>query len=105
MNEQKIQQLDTESFNRIAVAFARLQMLGDKKIATGADDNTAVEKESIITFLATELLAHCGEFLGAWSLCNQEYLPLLRSLQAVARRAGYQPTPAPAPAPHNPANN
>lgn len=90
-----IQQLDQQSFNAIAGAFSRLQQLGDKKLATGAEDNSQQEKEKLIEYLATEMLAHCGEFLGAWVLANSEYLPLLRSIQAVAKRAGYQPTLAP----------
>lgn len=94
-NEQTVKPLDQESFNAIASAFARLQMLGDKKIDAGPGDNTAAEKEKLIEYLAMEMLAHVAEFLGAWSLCNLEYLPLLRSLQAVAKRAGYQPTLAP----------
>lgn len=94
-NEQPRKPLDQHSFNAIASAFARLQALGDKQITTGAGDNSAAEKEQLITFLATELLANAGEFLGAWVLANSEYLPLLRSLQAVAKRAGYQPTLAP----------
>lgn len=94
-NEQQIKQLDQHSFNAIAGAFARLQQLGDKQIATGAGDTSQQEKEKLIEYLATEMLAHCSEFLGAWVLANSEYLPLLRSLQAVAKRAGYQPTLAP----------
>lgn len=91
----QIQPLDVHSFNAIAGAFARLQMLGDKQIDAGPGDNTQAEKEKLIEYLAMEMMAHIAEFLGAWQLCNQEYLPLLRSLQAVAKRAGYQPTLAP----------
>lgn len=94
-NEQTVKQLDTQSFNEIAAAFARLQHLGDKNIAASPGDNTQQEREQLIEYLATEMLAHCGELLGAWVLANSEYLPLLRSLQAVAKRAGYQPTLAP----------
>lgn len=91
----QIPPLDQQSFNAIAGAFARLQMLGDKQIDAGPGDNTQAEKEKLIEYLATEMMAHLAEFLGAWQLCNLEYLPLLRSLQAVAKRAGYQPTLAP----------
>lgn len=95
MKEQPFKQLDQESFNAIAGAFSRLQSLGDKQLVAGAEDNTQAEKEQLIQFLATEMLAHVAEFLGAWVLANSEYLPLLRSIQAVAKRAGYFPTLAP----------
>lgn len=105
-NEQPYKQLDQESFNSIASAFARLQALGDKQIDAGPGDNTAAEKEKLVEYLAIEMMNHIAEFLGAWQLCNMEYLPFLRTLQAVAKRAGYQPTPVPnAKAPANPANN
>lgn len=89
------QPLDQQSFNAIAGAFARLQMLGDKQIDAGPGDNTQAEKEKLIEYLAMEMIGHIAEFLGAWQLCNQEYLPFLRALQGVAKRAGYQPTLAP----------
>lgn len=87
----QIKQLDHASFNVIAGAFARLQMLADKNIDAGPSDNTQAEKEKLIEYLATEMMNHISEFLGAWVLANNEYLPLLRSIQAVAKRAGYQP--------------
>lgn len=88
--------LDQQSFNSIAGAFSRLQQLVDKSLVTGVGDTSQQEREKLIEYLATEMLAHCGEFLGAWVLANSEYLPLLRSIQAVAKRAGYFPTLAPA---------
>lgn len=83
--------LDMQKFNTIAGAFARLQQLGDKQIVTGEDDNTAVEKEQLIAYLAEAMLQHIAEFLGAWQLAHMEYLPLLRVVKAVASRAGYAP--------------
>ena len=96
--------LDQESFNAIAAAFARLQALGNTKIAVGGADNTEAEREQLITYLATEMMNHVAEFLGAWQLCNLEYLPLLRSVQALAKRAGYFPARQPVQA-VNPTNN
>lgn len=100
--------LDQAKFNSIAGAFARLQALGDKQIDTGPSDNTAVEKEQLIAYLAEAMLQHIAEFLGAWQLAHLEYLPLLRVIKTVASRAGYLPTPilnAKASVTNNPANN
>lgn len=96
--------LDLQSFNAIAGAYARLQSLSDKQIVTGADDNTQAEREQLIAFLANEMMLHVSEFLGAWQICNAEYLPLLRTIRAVATRAGYGPQ-APASQPTRPENN
>lgn len=81
--------LDQEKFQAIAGAFSRLQSLGDKTLVTGAEDNSQQEKEQLIQYLATEMLAHCGEFLAAWMLTNSEYMPLLNALRKVATRAGF----------------
>lgn len=91
--EPQFKPLDQAAFNTIAGAFARLQQLSDKKIATGADDNTQAEREQLITYLAGQMMEHIAEFLGAWQLAHFEYLPLLRNIRAVATRAGYGPTP------------
>lgn len=104
-NEQPHKPLDQQSFNTIASAFARLQMLGDKQIDAGPTDNTAAEREQLIAFLATEMMKNLGEFLGAWQLCNLEYLPLLRSLRGVATRVGYAPTPQASPTSPAPSSN
>lgn len=103
--EPKFKPLDQASFNAIAGAFARLQSLSDHKIATGADDNTQVEREQLITFLAGQMMEHIAEFLGAWQLAHFEYLPLLRNIRAVATRAGYPPVATPAPAIQRNENN
>lgn len=102
-SEQKFQPLDQASFNAIAGAFARLQSLSERKIATGADDTTQVEREQLITFLAEKMMEHIAEFLGAWQLAHFEYMPLLRTIRAVATRAGYVPQAAPQP--QRPENN
>lgn len=101
--EPQFKQLDQAAFNSIAGAFARLQALSDRKIATGADDNTQAEREQLITYLAEKMMEHIAEFLGAWQLAHFEYLPLLRNIRAVASRAGYAPTPQPQP--QRPENN
>lgn len=85
--------LNQESFAAIAGAFSRLAAISDKRIDAGPSDNTAAEKEQLIEFLATQFLAHAGEFIAAWQLCNTEYLPALSALRKIARRAGFIPSP------------
>lgn len=81
--------LNQESFNAIAGAFSRLASLSGKSIDAGPSDNTVAEKEQLIEFLATQFLAHAGEFIAAWQLCNGEYLPALSALRKIAMRAGF----------------
>lgn len=91
--QQQPQLLNQEKFQALAAAFARLQALGDKQIATGADDNTAAEREQLIEYLAQNMMLHIAEFLGAYQLAHAEYLPLLNSLRKVAARAGFYAPP------------
>lgn len=81
--------LTQESFTAIAGAFSRLASLSGKSIDAGPSDNTVAEKEQLIEFLATQFLAHAGEFIAAWQLCNGEYLPALSALRKIAMRAGF----------------
>jgi hypothetical protein len=105
-NTEQPTQLNQESFNAIAGAFSRLQSLGEKTIVTGApNDNTVAEREKLIEFLATQLMNHAGEFLGAWSLCHNEYLPACNVLRKIAMRCGFFTPPQPPAAPANPVNN
>lgn len=85
--------LNQEKFNAIAGAFARLQSLADKSIDAGPTDNTQAEKEQLIQYLATEMLAHIAEFLAAYQLCHTEYLPLCNGVRRLMVRCGYAPTP------------
>lgn len=93
--------LDQEKFQAIAGAFSRLQSLGDKTLVTGAEDTSQQEKEQLIQYLATEMLAHISEFLAAYQLCHTEYLPLANGIRRILSRCGYQPTPAPNAKPAN----
>lgn len=87
--------LDQAKFQAIAGAFSRLQSLGDKQIVAGFEDSTQQEKEKLIQYLATEMLAHIAEFLAAYQLCHSEYLPLCNGVRRMMVRCGYAPTPAP----------
>lgn len=87
--------LNQEKFTAIAGAFSRLQSLGDKTLVAGAEDNTQAEKEQLIQYLATEMLAHIAEFLAAYQLCHTEYLPLANGVRRLLVRCGYAPTPIP----------
>lgn len=88
--------LDQAKFQAIAGAFARLQSLGDKVLTTvHGEDSAQVEKEQLIEYLATEMLAHIAEFLAAYQLCHTEYLPLCNGVRRLMVRCGYAPTPTP----------
>lgn len=105
-NEQPSKPLDQDSFAAIAGAFSRLASLSGKSIDAGPSDNTQAEKEALIEFLATQFLAHAGEFIAAWQLCNTEYLPALSALRKIAMRAGFISPPSVKPAePTNPSRN
>lgn len=101
--QQQPTQLNPESFAAIAGAFSRLSQLGDNKISTPGD-NTAVEREKLIEFLATQFLQHAPEFIASYSLTHTEYLPLLNALRKVATRAGFF-SPLQPPQPTRPENN
>lgn len=100
-HQQQPNLLDQAKFQAIAGAFSRLQQLGDKQISTPGD-NTAVEREKLIEYLAQEMLLHIGEFLASYQLTHQEYLPLLNALRKVATRAGFFTPPQ---SPSRPENN
>lgn len=94
-NEQQQQSnlLDQAKFQAIAGAFSRLQQLGDKQISAPGD-NTAVEREKLIEYLAQEMLLHISEFLAAYNLVHSEYLPACNALRRVAIRCGFFTPPS-----------
>lgn len=93
MKQEQPNLLDQAKFQAIAGAFSRLQQLGDKQISTPGD-NSAVEKEKLIEFLAQEMLLHISEFLAAWSLVHTEYLPACNAMRKVAIRCGFFTPPS-----------
>lgn len=93
--------LNQESFTAIAGAFSRLASLSDKRIDAGPSDNTAAEKEQLIEFLATQFLAHAGEFIACYDLVHREYLPLANGLRRLALRCGILPAQQPTTKPEN----